>query len=62
MIALAPINIIVVTRKKVTMHKENKVNRRNGFRYIRRETVGFWKCQIVFISRRRRGEDLLSFS
>ena len=61
MIALAPINIIVVTRKKVTMHKENEVCR-NGFRYIRRETFGFRICRIVFISRRRRSEDLLPFS
>ena len=38
-IALAPINIIVVTRKKVTMYKENEVNCGNGFRYIRRKRL-----------------------
>ena len=38
-IAVAPINSIVVTRKKVTMHKENEVNCRKGFRYIRRKRL-----------------------
>ena len=42
--------------------KKNEVNCRNGFRYTRRETVGFRICRIVFICRRRRSEDLLPFS
>ena len=62
-IALVPINIIVVTRKKVTMNSEKmKSIEKTVSAIYGAKRLAFQICRIVFICRRRRSEGLLPFS